>query len=185
MGSYDRFKLKATKTLTTTLGILAGVSLCVATLVMFANIVVRPFGHAIRFVYDLVGLCAAFAAALSIPYTALKRDHSIMDILLAKFPPKLRAILETSSGIIGFAMIFLMMYAGGSYAFEKTQVFEKTVSAGLPTWIFRWVWVLGMALILVALAFEIIDHVRKALGKKVYLSLDEAEDAGLEGGDAE
>jgi len=175
MGSYDRIKIKATNALCTAIGFLAGCALVVATLFMAANIIVRPFGIAIRYIYDLVGLSAAFASALSIPYCALKRNHSVMDIVLSKLPKKLRAFFEAFSGIISSAMIIIMIYAGGKYAAEKTRVFEKTLSSGMPTWIFRWVWVLGITLVLLALLLETIDFFRVLLGKQVDSTFDPEE----------
>jgi TRAP-type C4-dicarboxylate transport system permease small subunit len=126
-------------------------------------------------------MSAAFAAALCIPYCALKREHAIMDIILSHLPLKLRWALQSISGIINAGFMALMMYAGSRYAYEKTLVFEKARSSGMPVWIFRWVWVLGMALVALALVLETIDFVRNLLGRKAYNSLeDPKEGAGDE-----
>ena len=173
MGEYDRLKIKWTKTIANLLGIIAGVALIVGTTFMVINIFIRPFGLAMRYIYDLAGLSAAFAASLAIPYCALLQDHTVMDLVLGKMPAGMRKISESISGIISIGIIFLLIYAGGKYAYTKTLVFEKTLSGNLPTWIFRWVWVLGMVLLACAIIIETIDFVRLAMGKQVFTIFDE------------
>lgn len=189
MGTYDRIKIKYTDKVCKILGVLAGISLIIGTVVMIINIAIRPFGGALRFVYDVAGLSAAFAASLSIPYCALKRNHTVMDIVLAKLPDKARKCSEAVSGVISTAMLGLIVYAGGKYAWMKSLIRESTSSSGMPTWIFRWVWFLGMAIMTVAFILETIDFIREVRGETVYSlgdELPEAEEADmLSGGEAE
>ena len=177
MGEYDRLKIKWTKTIANLLGITAGLALIVGTTFMVINIFIRPFGLALRYIYDLAGLSAAFAASLAIPYCALWQDHTVMDLVLGKMPQKMRKISETISGAISTGIIFLLIYAGGKYAYAKTLVFEKTLSGKLPTWIFRWVWVFGLVLLALAVIIETIDFIRMAMGKEVATIFDEEDSA--------
>lgn len=52
---------------------------------------------------------------------------------------------------------------------------KPPLPAGLPTWIFRWIFAIGMLITLIAAVVEMIDMFRIASGKEVVRSLGRAE----------
>ena len=160
MSNYDKKKIAIVEKSSEILAILAGVFLCVSTIFMFANMLTRTVADFnIRFVYELCGLCAAGTASFAIPYATFKSAHSQMDIITSHMKPRKRAVFEGISGIFTMIIMLFTVYVLISYAYQRTLVMETTTTAGLPTWIFRWIFAIGMLITLIAAVVEIDRHV--------------------------
>jgi len=187
MNKYDEKKIKATNKLGNAFAIISGVFLCVSTVCMFANTLTRTVAnYNIRFVYELCGLCASGVASFAIPYATLKGAHSTMDIITSHLGDRLRAGLEAVSGVITLVVMAFTVYVLSSYAYQRTLVLESTTTSKLPTYIFRWVYAVGMLLTAAAVLVETADRFRAAAGKDVAVSLEEeAAPEAPESGDEE
>lgn len=174
MSNYDKKKIAIVEKSSEILAILAGIFLCISTIFMFTNMVTRTVADFnIRFVYELCGLCAAGTASFAIPFATFKSAHSQMDIITSHLKPKKRAVSEGISGIFTVAIMLFTVYVLVIYAYQRTLVMETTTTAGLPTWIFRWLFAAGMLITTIAAALEMIDCFRIAAGKEVVRSLEE------------
>ena len=84
-------------------------------------------------------------------------------------------------------MLFTV-YSVTIYAIMRTKVLESTTTPHMPTWIFRWLYVLGLILTTLASVIELVDMVRKARGEDVIFTKEdlaareEALREGTEGG---
>ena len=84
-------------------------------------------------------------------------------------------------------MLFTV-YSVTIYAIMRTKVLESTTTSHMPTWIFRWLYVLGLILTTLASVIELVDMVRKARGEDVIFTKEdlaareEALREGTEGG---
>ena len=174
MSNYDKKKIAIVEKSSEILAILAGIFLCVSTVFMFTNMLTRTVADFnIRFVYELCGLCAAGTASFAIPYATFKSAHSQMDIITSHLKPKKRALFEGISGICTMVIMLFTVYVLMIYAYQRTLVMETTTTASLPTWIFRWIFAIGMLITTIAAAVEMIDMFRIAAGKDVVRSLEE------------
>ena len=179
MSNYDKKKIAFVEKSSEILAILAGIFLCISTIFMFTNMLTRTVADFnIRFVYELCGLCAAGTASFAIPFATFKSAHSQMDIITSHLKPKKRAVSEGISGIFTMVIMLFTVYVLVVYAYQRTLVMETTTTAGLPTWIFRWLFAVGMLITTIAAALEMIDCFRIAAGKEVVRSLEETEGAG-------
>lgn len=182
---YDRWKIRIGNIIGDSSAIFAGVFLCAATFCMFVNMMTRTFlDYNFQWIYDFCGLCAAGIASYSIPYTTFNRGHSNMDIIISKCKPRTRGMSEGISGIVTIAVMVFTIFAVTKIAIMKTQAMELTTSAHLPTFVFRWLYIIGLALTLFAAALEMIDMFRVAFGKNVLTTqeeLDAYENGTLEG----
>ena len=178
VSDYDQKKIKIVNSLCTVLGIIAGIFLCTATFFMFLNICTRTFAnYNFLFIYDLCGLCAAGAASFTIGYASLKSMHTTMDTVLGKLPARVRGFCEGIAGIISIVILLFTIYSVGVYAIQKTLIRESTTTSGMPTWIFRWVYIFGLTVCLIAAIIETIDMFRRSKGETVYLNSDEIAEA--------
>jgi len=178
VSEYDQKKIRIVDKCCTVLGVIAGIFLCTATFFMFLNICTRTFAnYNFLFIYDLCGLCAAGAASFTIGFASLKSMHTTMDTVLGKLPPRIRGLLEGISGILSTLILVFTIYSVGVYAIQKTAVREATTTSGMPTWIFRWIYLFGLVVCLVAGVIESIDMFRRAKGETVYLNSDEVAEA--------
>lgn len=184
MNEYDRKKLSITGKAANAFAIISGIFLCISTVFMFANMLTRTVADFnIRFVYELCGLCAAGVASFAIPYATLKGAHSTMDIVTSHLSVRLRAACEALSGVITAVIMGFTVYILGSYAYQRTLVLESTTTSKLPTYIFRWIYALGMLLTLLAVILETVDRFRTAAGQTVVTGLEEGEElSDTEGG---
>ena len=174
MSNYDKKKIAFVEKSSEILAILAGIFLCISTIFMFTNMLTRTVADFnIRFVYELCGLCAAGTASFAIPFATFKSAHSQMDIITSHLKPKKRAVSEGISGIFTMVIMLFTVYVLVVYAYQRTLVMETTTTAGLPTWIFRWLFAVGMLITTIAAALEMIDCFRIAAGKEVVRSLEE------------
>ena len=181
VSDYDQKKIRIVDKFCSVLGIIAGIFLCTATFFMFLNICTRTFAnYNFLFIYDLCGLCAAGAASFTIGYATLKSMHTTMDTVLGKLPPRVRGLMEGISGILSTLILVLTIYSVGVYAIQKTAVRESTTTSGMPTWIFRWIYLFGLVVCLIGGIVESIDMFRRAKGETVYLNSDEVAEAEKE-----
>ena len=183
---YDRKKLAVTDKISDALGIISGIFLSIATVFMFTNICTRTFAdYNFLFIYDLCGLCAAGCASFAIPYATFKRGHANMDTILTKLKPRTRGMSEGLAGILTMCTMLFTIYAVTYYAIMKTKVMESTTTSGLPTWIFRWLFVIGLILTTIAAAIEMVDAFRLMKGVDVIGTSDDlaAKQEALEEGE--
>ena len=170
MNNYDLRKIALLEKLGTAFALISGVFLCISTVFMFANMLTRTAAdYNIRFVYDLCSLCAAGVASFAIPYATIKGAHTSMDIITSHLKPRVQAFCEGISGIV--TMVIMT-----SYAYQRTLVLEATTTAKLPTYIFRWLYALGMLLTTLAAAIEMIDMFCIAAGKQVIRNREQLEE---------
>lgn len=171
---YDRWKIRISNVIGDGSAIFAGIFLCAATFCMFVNMMTRTFlDYNFQWIYDFCGLCAAGIASYSIPYTTFIRGHSNMDIIISKCKPRTRGMSEGISGIITLAVMVFTIFAVTKIAIMKTQTMELTTSAHLPTFVFRWLYIIGLVLTVFAAALEMIDMFRVASGKNVLTTQEE------------
>lgn len=168
MNNYDLRKIALQEKLGTAFAIISGIFLCISTVFMFTNMLTRTVSdYNIRYVYDLCSLCAAGVASFAIPYATIKGAHTNMDIITSHLKPRVQAACEAVSGIVTMVIMLFVVYVLANYAYQRTLVLEATTTAKLPTYIFRWLYALGMLLTTVAAGIEMIDMFRIAAGKKV------------------
>ncbi|MFV0363456.1 MAG: TRAP transporter small permease subunit [Suipraeoptans sp.] len=184
MSSYDEKKIRIADKISTLLALIAGVFLSIATVLMFVNILTRTFAdYNLIFIYDVCGLCAAGAASFTIPYVTLQSGHSNMDTIISRLSKRVRSGSEALSGTIAICAMLFTVYTITTIAYQKTLVLEATTSSGMPIYIFRWLYVLGMVITTIAAIIEVIDLVRIAVGKQVVRNSEELEEGDEENDD--
>ena len=177
MNNYDLRKIALLEKLGTAFALISGIFLCISTVFMFTNMLTRTAADFnIRFVYDLCSLCAAGVASFAIPYATIKGAHTNMDIITSHLKPRVQALCEGVSGIVTMVIMLFTVYILTSYAYQRTLVLEATTTAKLPTYIFRWLYALGMLLTTLAAAIEMIDMFRIAAGKQVIRNREQLEE---------
>mgnify|MGYP001557151731 CR=1 FL=1 len=67
-----------------------GVTLVGMIVLTSANILVRTVGDPIRGTFELMGYGGAIVTALALAYTQKRRGHIAVDVLINRFPPRLK-----------------------------------------------------------------------------------------------
>ena len=181
MSPYDTKKIAVLSKTSEVLAIISGIFLSVSTIFMFVNMLTRTAAdYNIRFVFELCSLCACGVASFAIPYATLLSAHSAMDLILSKASVRVKGGFEFVSGIITVAILAFTVYFLFMSAIDRTQAHELTTTAHFPTYIFRWIFAIGMLLTLIAAAVEMIDNFRIAKGEQVTTLASVANEAELE-----
>lgn len=186
ISEYDRKKIIIEEKIGVIFALIAGVFLCIASVIMFTNMATRTVADInIRVVYEVAQLCGAGVASFAIPYATIKSAHTDMDIITSHLKPRTRAALEGVSGIITIVVMVFTVVMLIDYAYQRTLTLETTTTNNLPIYIFRWTYAFGMLATTAAAAVEMIDSFRIALGKKVVRNKAELDALQLEEGGAE
>lgn len=174
MNIYDQRKILIEEKVSVALALVAGFFLCVASVIMFTNMITRTTADInIKLVYELSQLCGAGVASFTIPYATIKGAHTEMDIITSHLKPRLRAALEGVAGIVTVVVMVFTVYMLADYAYLRTLALETTTTNHLPIYILRWVYALGMLLTLITAAIEMVDAFRVAMGKNVVRNIEE------------
>lgn len=147
------------------LGMAVGaVSLVGIMLLVVANIITRLCGSAIMGTFELINFMIVVTVAFALGYTALKKGHIVVEIVTSRFSPRVQAILEILTSIIGlgfwaviaWATVMLMVESGFE---EQTELLELSY---LP---FRSIFVLGLMLFFSVLLVNLYKALRQAVRK--------------------
>ena len=74
--------------------IIAGAFLLGMILLTCANILLRLFWFPVRGTFELMGFFGAVATAFALGYTQMKKTHIAVDILVNRFPARIRTLLN-------------------------------------------------------------------------------------------
>jgi TRAP-type C4-dicarboxylate transport system permease small subunit len=85
--------LRVARHLNRTLAVLGGVVLLAMVGLTCANIGIRLFWAPIPGTFELMGYFGAVCAAFALAYTQAFRGHIAVDVLIARFPPRVRSLL--------------------------------------------------------------------------------------------
>ena len=75
-----------------------------------ANIVCRLLWMPIRGTFELMGFFGAIAAAFALGYTHMHKGHIAVDVLIRRFSPHTRRILDGINNGIGFLFFVLLSW---------------------------------------------------------------------------
>ncbi|MEW6689901.1 MAG: TRAP transporter small permease [Pseudomonadota bacterium] len=154
-------------------GALAAVCLAGIAVVMLAQAGMRAFGMLLRGADDIVAWLCAASAFFALGYTFRHGELVRVGLLLEQLPARARRHAETlcllaALAFAGYAAWAVMRFVYQSWKFDE-------VAQGLiqiPIWIPQLSLVLGSAVLLLAVADELVAHLRGR--KTAYQAADEA-----------
>jgi TRAP-type C4-dicarboxylate transport system permease small subunit len=143
---------------------LGGLSLIAGMLLLISNI----FGRFVHFIipgtYEMFELIMAIPVAFAVVYAALQSAHVSVDLIVSRFPPKLRAAAEILSYGVSFLIWALMAYAGAELAFEN-GLNEISETLEIPYLPFRMVWIFSLCLFCLVYLLDLYRAIRRFLDK--------------------
>ncbi len=128
---------------------------------MIGQSVFRGFGLPTGGVNDIVGWMTAAAAFLAMAHTFRSGDFVRVTLVFDKVSPRVGRVLELVS--LGIALLFVgyLAWWAARFTFESWQFKDMpTGQVALPLWIPQLSFVIGAALLLVAVADELINALR-------------------------
>ena len=141
----------------------AAVCLAMIAVVMLAQALTRELGVLLRGADDIVAWLCAASAFLALAYTFRQGELVRVSLVLARLPPRRRRHAETACLSAALIVVAYATWAVTKFVYESWQFNE--VAQGLikiPIWIPQMSLVIGCAIFLVAVADELITHLRGA-----------------------
>ena len=144
--------------------LIASIFLLAMMIIIVSNIIYRFFGGVIVVTYEYVELFAGMAAALALGYTALKKRHVVINILISRFSHRTNIILGIIMGIIGLAFWIILTWGSIKILLER-GISEVTLNNAIPLFPFRSLWVLALILFCFILLTELINWLYRLVKK--------------------
>ena len=143
----------------------AALGLSVMMVLTFSDVVLRYFGYPIKGAYDIVGLSGAFAIALPIAYTQVLRGHIGIDFIVARFPKRVRGVIDTVNRVLNIGVYSLLAWQCAVYGKKLWSVGRVSETLKLPIFPFPFVVAVGCALMSVVLVIELCSTGTQLEGK--------------------
>lgn len=107
--NYSLFRIleKINVKLNNLLAAVAGIAMLLMTLLIVANVLIRIKFNPIPGINEMVGWLSAVTVAFSLGYTQLQRGHVDIEVLLDKFPPRVRNKIR---GLMLFISMFIFAF---------------------------------------------------------------------------
>ena len=142
----------------------AGGLLFGAMLLVVASVTSRFFNVAITGTMELMELMIGVTVAIALAYTALRKGHVAVKLIVSRFPIKTGAIVGIAISFLSLAIWGFMVYAAADLTAEK-GLREISETLELPYLPFRAVFMLGLALFSLTFISDIFEEFKKARGK--------------------
>jgi len=113
---------------------------------------------------EVMELMMAIVVAFALAYTALRKGHVKVDIIVSRFSVRIRAIVSIAISFLTLAIFGLMSAGTAQLVYEKgLREFSETLD--VPYFPFRSVFILGLLLFSLSYIFDIFEGIKKVRGK--------------------
>ncbi|MGX1701955.1 TRAP transporter small permease subunit [Microbacterium sp. NPDC055357] len=146
--------------LSTGLGVVGGVASMLLMVNVVADVVGRMFFRPLPGTIDLVQFAwMPTIASLGLGYALLKGQHIRVGLLTSGGSPRLQRIVEIVGMTLTLGTVAALAWFGMERAITSAGLLEHPItSPWLPTWLFRWVLVVG----LIGLTLQVIAQLVRA-----------------------
>jgi TRAP-type C4-dicarboxylate transport system permease small subunit len=152
-----------------TVGPISSVLNAVGTGVLFllmvltaADVSLRYFlNHPIPGVFELTELAMVVVVFFGLAYTASKRSHIAVDLVVARLPQRWQGVIDFITGLLSLGVFALIIWQSTLFALEALAYHEVSDILNIPTFYFKLLVPLG-ALIL---SFQLVVSLLESLGR--------------------
>ena len=121
----------------------------------------RPIGGS----FDLTELLMIIVVSFGFAYCAIVKGHVTVDLLVSRLPQRVREIINTITGLLGFRLMALIAWQGFLYIKVMYIKGQTTPALPIPLYPFVAVVAVGLAVFCLALLANFIDFLSKAVRK--------------------
>jgi TRAP-type C4-dicarboxylate transport system permease small subunit len=143
---------------------IGGFFLIVAMLLLMGNI----FGRFVHFVipgsYEMFELFMVVPVGFGLAYAGLHQGHVVVNLIVSRFPPRLRAAAEVLAALLSLVIWGLITWGGMRLAFEN-GLREISDVLGMPYLPFRIVWMIALTLFCLSYLLDLQQAVRRVVKK--------------------
>jgi len=144
------------------LAFVAGISLAIMITLTVSNIVLRQVWLPIKGTFELLGLFGAVTAAFALAYTQRQNMHIAVTILVDRFPPRVKRLLNIINAILCGGFFGLAAWRITVWSSTLVTSGELTETLQMPFYPFVYATALGCASLAFLFLVELLGY---AFGK--------------------
>jgi TRAP-type C4-dicarboxylate transport system permease small subunit len=142
------------------------IALMAMMIIIVANILGRLFFRTpILGTVEVAGFTGAILVAIAVGFA--ERDHRnvIVEILVSRFPPRVKALVDSFTLILGLGGLVVLFWAMFNYALKTAIGHEYTFTLGVNPAPFQFIWSFGVLILCVYVLHHIIQYFKRGLQK--------------------
>ena len=136
------------------------VSMLSAMLICVTNIVTRVFKLPILGTYEFIELSSVPAVSFAMIYAALTKSNVSMELLFSKLPKGAQRVFAVLFTLLCLLISVFIAWSTISYAGKQFLAGEVTIVMRWPVYPFRCIFGIGMALVSIVFAIELVKTMR-------------------------
>jgi len=142
-----------------------GVLMVMVLLVVVDIILRRLFNSPLPWSLEVVEVMLVVVVFFSVAYCGARRAHVSIDVLISRFPPKARAIVDTFTYILGIVLFGVMAWGGAASAMGKWDTHHITGILPIPIYPFAFVVAFGSLLLALVLLAQLLNLIINTVSK--------------------
>jgi TRAP-type C4-dicarboxylate transport system permease small subunit len=126
------------------------------------SVVLRHFGRPMAAAYDYVGFVLALTVSLSLAHCAAEKGHTQVEMLVERFPRRVRALVDSFCGLLSLALFTVITWQCLSLAGDMRRSGEVSMTALAPFYPYIYGMAFGFVLLCLVVLLELLDSLGKA-----------------------
>jgi len=145
----------------------AGVSVLLVMMALITTDVILRyvFNSPLRGVYEIVEVILVIVVSFGMAYTAMQKGMVAVEVLVERYPPRVRVIVDIFNSLAGLALFSLISWKTAEQAMTYRAAGETTYVSGLPLYPFVLVVSFGAALLSLVLFIQLLESITGAVRK--------------------
>jgi len=145
----------------------AGVSVLLVMMALITTDVILRyvFNSPLRGVYEIVEVILVIVVSFGMAYTAMQKGMVAVEVLVERYPPRVRVIIDIFNSLAGLALFSLISWKTAEQAMTYRAAGETTYVSGLPLYPFVLVVSFGAALLSLVLFIQLLESITGAVRK--------------------
>jgi TRAP-type C4-dicarboxylate transport system permease small subunit len=132
-------------------------------LVTTSNILLRKFGKPIYGAYDYVCFLSTIVVAFAIANCAVKRGHTQVELLVARFSRRAQGIVDSITGILSLGIFSLITWQSIALGNDMRRAGEVSMTSLEPFYPYIYAIAFGCALLCLVILVDLMKSVLKAV----------------------
>jgi len=117
----------------------------------------RPIFGAI----EIAGLAGVIVVAVAVGYAERERRNVVVDVLATRLKPRTRALADAFTHLLSLGAIGFLLWAVLADALKALTIQEATLTTGIRTAPFKFIWAIGIFILGLFLIRHVIEALRK------------------------
>ncbi len=113
--------------------------------------------------FELVQLMMLILVYCAMAYTATKKGHICIDILVSHAPERTRAVIDTLTSILSLGVIVLVVWSSINFGFILKAQGATTMILKIPIFPFIFILAFGMALTWIAIFTDFVSNLLRMI----------------------